>query len=107
MPKKPDDHKPKKPKIETVDGGRAVTLRGITVTVADDALDDFEMLEDLGKIQHDPKSRALLPSVLRRLVGDDGFDTVMGALRAENGRVPVQAGVEFVSELFQALNPNS
>ena len=105
--KQPEDRKPKKPSIEQIDGARKVTVRGVTVTVLDEALDDFELVEDLAKIQFDEKQRGLLPGVLRRLVGDDEFKTVMDSLRGPNGRVRVQAGVDFIQDLFQALNPNS
>jgi len=108
-PKKPQDHLPKqeKPVVESVEGGKQVTLHGVVVTVPDEALDDFELLEDLGKIQADKKYTGLLPSILRRLVGDEGYETVMSGLRNEKGRVPVQSGIDFILALFQALNPNS
>lgn len=109
-PKKPQDHLPKteKPKVEVVDGGRKVTLKGVTITVPDEAIDDFELVEELSRVQFGSKSdKGWMPSILRRLVGDDGYKTVMDGLRAENGRVPVQAGFEYIQELFKALNPNS
>jgi hypothetical protein len=93
--------------VVQVDGGRQVTLRGITVTVLDEAIDDFELLEDLARIQNDEKQRGLLPNVLHRLLGDAGFRAVMDRLRGTNGRVPVKAGISFVEELFKALSPNS
>ena len=109
QPKQPQDHQQKKEKatVEKVDGGKLVTLRGVTVTVLDEALDDFELLEDLARIQNDERQRGLLPSVLRRIVGDDGYKTVMDGLRGDNGRVSVQSGVTWINDLFVALNPNS
>lgn len=109
-PKKPQDHQPKieKPKVETVDGGKRVTIKGVTVTVPDEAIDDFELVEELSRVQFGSKEeRGRLPLILRRLIGDDGYRAVMDDLRATNGRVPVQAGFEFIQELFGALNPNS
>lgn len=109
-PKKPQDHQEKivKPKVEAVEGGRKVTLKGVTVVVPDAALDDFELVEELGRVQFGKKEDSgRMPSILRRLVGDDGYSTVMDGLRADNGRVPVQAGFDFIKELFGALNPNS
>lgn len=108
-PKKPQDHleKAEKPKVEPVDGGRKVTLGGLTVTVMDDALDDFELLEDLGEIQLDGKKQAgRLPRILRQLIGDD-YQTVMDGLRGENGRVSVGKASEWIKALFEAINPNS
>lgn len=109
-PKKPQDHLPKaeKPTIEQVDGGRKITLRGITVTIPDESLDDFELVEELGQVQFGKaEDRGRLPLILRRLAGDDGYKAVMDGLRGENGRVPLQAGFDFIQELFGALNPNS
>jgi hypothetical protein len=109
-PKKPQDHLPKveKPTVETVAGGRKVTIKGVTIVVPDEALDDFELVDELSRVQFGAKEeRGRMPLILRRLVGDDGYQTVMDGLRGENGRVPVQAGIEFIQELFGALNPNS
>lgn len=97
--KQPQDHKPK------ADAPRTVTVRGETFTIPADALDDFELLGDLGRIQEG--EAALLPNVLRRLVGDDGYRRAMDALRGENGRVSVSDGAEFVGEILTALDPNS
>lgn len=107
--KGPQDRQPKqeKPKVEEVAGGKRVTLRGATVTVLDVAFDDFELLDDLASAQRD-KNPAVFPSLLRRLVGDDGYKTALDAIRdGESGRVTLEAGITFVGELFEAINPNS
>jgi len=119
-PKQPHDHKAKteKPKVDTVDitvgegdnartvKARRVAIRGIVVTVPDDALDDFEVLDDVRAVQ-DQDDASRLPSLLRRLVGDDDYRRVMTALRGDTGRVSVEAGSTFVLDLFGALNPSS
>ena len=105
--KKPQDHLPKveKPKVEKVEGGKKVTLSGVTVLVPDEALDDFELLDDLRAVDVD-KNASRLPALLRRLVGDD-YTLIMDALRnKETGRVPIQSGTEFIRDLMGALNPN-
>ena len=119
--KAPQDHKAKaeKPKVDTVeidvDNGdgttrkakaRRVQLRGIVVTVPDEALDDFEVLDDIRAVQ-DEEDASRLPSLLRRLVGNDDYRRVMDALRGPTGRVSVEDGSTFVLELFGALRPNS
>lgn len=107
-PKKPQDHKKPKPTIETIEGGKKVTINGITVTVLDEVLDDFELLEDLAAIDSGgPKQQGALPLMLRRILGDEGRKTVVDGLRGENGRVKVEDGLGFIKELFGALNPNS
>lgn len=105
----PQDHKPKaeKPTVKKVEGGKEVTFKGITVTVDDEALDDFELLDDLRALDED-QNASRLPVVLRRLVGKDGYKTVMDGLRDEKtGRVSGEAGGEFVAEILGALAPNS
>jgi len=117
--KKPQDHlsKVEKPKVEkvqitigegqaerTVDAQRTV-IRGITVTVADEALDDFELLDDLRAVDVD-RNASRLPALLRRLVGDD-YREIMERLRdKDTGRVPIQSATEFIRSLMEALNPN-
>lgn len=115
--KAPQDHKPKTetPKVDTVeidvdngDGStrkakaRRVSLRGVVVTVPDDALDDFEVLDDVRAVQDDGDA-SRLPALLRRLVGADDYRRVMTALRGPSGRVTVEDGSSFVLELFQAI----
>lgn len=94
----------RKPKVETKDGISTVTIKGITVKVEKDALDDFELLDDLAKMQDGDGAR--ITSVAHRLFGDD-FKTVMDGLRGDNGRVSVETASEFISELLAAIAPSS
>lgn len=118
--KQPQDHLPKveKPKVESVevtigegDGARTVpakrtTIQGITVTVLEEALDDFELLDDLRAVDVD-KNVSRLPAVLRRLVGD-GYQAVLDGLRDKGtGRVSIEAGSVFIRSVIEALNPNT
>lgn len=122
--KAPQDRQPKtvKPKVEKTevtlgegDDARTVPARrvtmpvapakDITVIIADEALDDFEVLDDIRAVQ-DANDASRLPSLLRRLVGDQ-YRTVLDQLRGPNGRVTTSDGAQFVLDLFQALNPNS
>lgn len=109
-PKKPQDHlsKQEKPKVVTESDRWVVTHEGITLTVLKEALDDFELLDDLAALQSDEKAGAVrFPSLLRHLAGDEGFKAVTDGLRAENGRVPIAKTVQYILEVFGALNPNS
>lgn len=128
--KAPQDHQPKteKPKVEKVDidlpdgfdddgepktrkvPGRRVTMPTasggtIAVDVPNEALDDFEVLDDIRAVQ-DQNDASRLPSLLRRLVGDQ-YRSVLDAIRGENGRVSASAGSKFIMDLFSALAPNS
>lgn len=108
--KQPQDRKPKeqKPKVTKTDEGWTVVHDGVTVHVPTDALNDFELLDDLSQLQADESRNAhRMPSLLRRLVGKDGYTAVTERYRAENGRVPIQEPVQFIADLFGALDPNS
>lgn len=101
--KKPQDHKkpapaPGEPIVVEIDGNE--------YTIAADALDDFEMLDDLARLEDG--AGQLFPRILRRLIGDDGFKRAMDALRdPETGRVSGEAGAEFAAEIIQAAaNPS-
>lgn len=97
--KKPQDRKPKAGDSYTVE------VRGETLTIPLDALDDFELLDDLDRLNEGETQR--LPAVLRRLLGDD-YGRALDLLRDEGtGRVSLESGSGLVSEIFEALNPNS
>jgi hypothetical protein len=118
--KQPQDHLEKavKPKVETIEvtvgegddkrtiPARRTTIQGITVTIPDEALDDFELLDDLRAIDVE-RNISRFPALLRRLVGND-YKSVMDGLRDKTtGRVGVKSGSLFVKEVLEALNPNS
>lgn len=99
--KRPEDRKA--PKADT--GDVTVTIRGVTVTISEEALDDFELMDDLDRLEQE-EDASRLPSILRRLVGDQ-YKTVMDALRGPNGRVGIEAGADFVGEVLEAVAPKS
>lgn len=106
--KKPADRKPPapaKPKVVRHAHSVDITYRGVTVTITEDATNDYELLEDANS-----GDAARLPTVLRRLVGDEGHDLVKEACRnPETGRVLLEGEgsiSEYVTELFGALSPS-
>ena len=102
--KKPQDRKPKDSEGDAPEELH-VNVRGLELTVASDALDDFELLDDLNELEQN-ENPGRLPSILRRLVGDQ-WKTVVDHLRGDNGRVSVGDGAEFVGEILEALSPSS
>lgn len=101
-PKKPADHQAKKPKVTVGDDGYTVTLDGRDWFIANTALDDFELLGDLGEIDAGNANR--LPSVLRRLLGPVQYQQVLAQMRdKKTGQVSVEAGAQFVADLLKAL----
>lgn len=118
-PKKPSDHKPKaekakkeKPTVVRDETGFQIEHRGIKVRIEAVALDDFEMLRDLGRMQ-DPAAReaqkmANIPSVFTRLFGDVQAQAILDKLRDPvTKRVTVKTASSFLFEVFGALNPES
>lgn len=96
-----DDNKP----LTRQAPARRAVISGIEVTVADEALDDFELLDDFRGLGDSDASR--LPSVLRRMVGDD-YKRILNELRdPATRRVSAAAGSQFVFDVVQAFNPNS
>lgn len=96
--KKPQDRKPKKGEFIKV------TVRDHTVLVDPEALNDLELLDELNTL--DSGNGLVLPSVLRRLVGDQ-YKALLEAIRdPETGRVTGEAGAEFVRDILGAF-PNS
>lgn len=101
--KQPEDHKPKADEPKTK--SRVVTVQGHEFEVAAEALDDFELLDDLAQLDSEG-GIARMPSILRRLLGSQA-KTALDQLRdPSTGRVSIDAGTSFVNELMETLNPN-
>lgn len=100
-PKKPQD---RKPKVETVDGVSSVTIDGVRVSVAKDAMDDFELLDDLQQMQDGQGGK--ITSVARRLFGEQ-YQDVIKALRGDDARLSVEKASAFVGKVLEAIAPNS
>ena len=99
--KKPTDRKSAK----ADDGPLEVVVRGATITVPRDALDDFELLDDMSQLENGNPSR--MPSLLRRLVGEQWKDVLDLARDKDTGRVSIEAGALLVQEIMEGINPNS
>lgn len=96
-PKQPQDHKPKQEKKS-----ETTTLHagGRDWIVANETLDDFEFLADLGGIEDGNPTR--IPRALQRLLDREQYAEAMNMLRdPDSGRVSVEAGAEFFRELFE------
>jgi len=109
--KTPQDHKPADTAKE-----EATEVEVLTVTVRDrewtikrDALGDFELLEDLGNMERGGTPGVMSsPKVLRAMLGAQQMREAMTLLRdPDTGRVDINDGYEFVSDLMGAFNPNS
>lgn len=115
--RQPQDRKPKQAEPKSVetkfmrDGreldGFAVTLHDITVHVPLEAINDFELMDDLNRLQSgDVRNVTSVASVLRGFIGED-FKPAMDAIRdPETGRVTIEAGTRFLFDVIRGINPN-
>lgn len=102
--KKPTD---RKPKAEDAPDELRVTVRDREWVVPAEALDDFELLDDLHALDQQ-RNATRFPSILRRLLGDEQTRDAMELLRdGKSGRVTIETGAGFVSDLMSELNPSS
>lgn len=77
------------------------TAAGREWTVPAEALDDFELLDDLDEIETGNAAR--LPRSLKRLLGEQYKDALDALRDQDSGKVGVEAGAEFFRELFESL----
>lgn len=82
--------------------GWSVELQGFTIEVPEEARDDFELSDDLRRMQ-DGKDLTYFPSVLRRISSEDGFRTAMNGLRNKKGRVTHDVAIRYVNAVLIAL----
>ena len=100
--KSPQDHLQKK---TTATEPRTTEVDGLTLTIDEAALDDFELLADLKKLDSGTPDAALsMPRVLEAFLGAEQYRTVMDHLRdPETGRVSIEAGARFIGDLMRGL----
>lgn len=79
-------------RAEATGGTYTVTIHGITLDVAHETLDDFELL--------DAATQGAMGPLFREIVGDQQKD-VLDAIRGENGRVTHQAIKDFIDAVFE------
>ena len=99
--KQPTDRKPK-----AEDGPEVVTatVRGVTIEISADVMDDFELLDDLARLDDQDPSR--MPALLRKLAGDKYRELLETARDKDTGKVTIEAGGALIGEIFEAIDPN-
>lgn len=75
-----------------------VTKSGFAFSIDDDALDDFELLEDLNRL--DSGAAQVVPDIVRRLLGAEQLGAMREHLRGENGRVKVTAAAQELADIM-------
>ncbi len=77
------------------------TSKGYHCEISEEALDDFELLEDLVAAQNGESSRILMAA--KRLLGEEQMKELKDAVRSENGRVKASDIFATISEIFSIL----
>lgn len=80
------------------------TSTGFEFDVSADALDDWELLEELAQLETDGSK---IVSVCRRLLGYESTQRLKEHCRGENGRVSVTAMDNELSEIFTILRKDT
>lgn len=99
------DAKTKEEKIETIRAAEGdekidVEVMGITVSVSSNAFDDFDIIEDFGKLQDG--NIFVFPKLVRHLFRDD-FARIRKHLEDGEGKLTVTKATEFFTGVIQAV----
>ena len=78
-----------------------ITESGFRCEIDEQALDDMELREDLVALDGGDGRR--LPAIAERLLGKDGKRALYDHVRTESGRVPIEAAVEEIRRVMEAL----
>lgn len=93
--------------IRKADGAVEVTIDGLTLPVGSEAMNDFELFDQLNRF-NETNAPMLLPRIVRGLFGDDAFDTVMNHLRdPDTMRVSFVPVVDFLGRVLKLIDPKS
>lgn len=79
---------------------KGVTSSGFEFELADEALDDYELLEILHKI--DNGDNGLIVDMVDKLLGENQKEKLKEHVRAENGRVSAKLLLGEVMEIFKS-----
>lgn len=80
---------------------------GYELKIADENLDDYELLEDLTKIDSsDDAPMSAIISATTRLLGKNQYRELKEHLRDDAGRVPASSMLEAIQEILIKLDEN-
>lgn len=76
------------------------TVSGFAYNIDDGALDDYELLETLCKV--DKGEYGLMPEVIERLLGEEQRDLLKKHCTKESGRVSASMMMSEITEILQS-----
>ena len=78
------------------------TKTGFIFEIEDNALDNMELLDAIAEIDNEENPLAI-SKVINLLLGKEEKKKLYNHCRAEDGRVPIEALVQEVAEIFESL----
>lgn len=77
------------------------TNSGFEFDVSKDALDDYELLEDLADVSDGKEGKIV--NVIRKMLGEEQKARLKEHLRDERGKVAASKMIQEIKEIFEAL----
>lgn len=77
-----------------------VEVMGLEVEISPDVFDDFDVIEDFGRMQDG--DIFVFPKLVKILFGDD-FNRIRKHLEGDDGRLTVTKATEFFTEVIKAV----
>lgn len=109
--KKPQDHLPKKPSVKEIDGGKEVTVDGVTATILTAAMQDWRTGQKLAMLRKGglsfEDSVILSGELFDRIFGKAQADRIVDELADENGHTEMPKVMKFFNDAVGAAFPNS
>lgn len=79
---------------------KGITQNGFAFEIKDEVLDDMRLIELMAKSMENPM---IFPNLIEKLLGSEQKDALYKHLENEDGRVPVKAIADAVTDIFNQL----
>lgn len=89
---------------EQKDKLKKVEYDGYKFAIDEDLLDDVELLEMIDGIENEEKP-ALIITLLKRLIGDDGYEAMKAYFVKKDGRFKMSKLGEIYQAIFEGFDP--
>lgn len=81
---------------------KATLKNGFEVEIAEDRLDDYDLLEDMAKL--DDGNVSAIPALYARILGAEQYEALKAHLRMKEGMVRITSMEAAMTEIFQLNN---
>lgn len=80
---------------------RGKLRNGFEISISDEAVDDFEILEALAAISRDDGDVGEIVFVYKRFLGAEQYDSLKEHMRNENGKISTSEMMDVLKEIFE------